>query len=68
MFSERLTEAETRISTAEDKITSQAKQADTTWERVNKLSSRLEEMENLQRRSNLRLVGLPEGAEMRVHS
>uniref|UniRef100_A0A8C3A0C1 L1 transposable element RRM domain-containing protein n=1 Tax=Cyclopterus lumpus TaxID=8103 RepID=A0A8C3A0C1_CYCLU len=45
-FSQRLTEAETRISTAEDQITSLAKQ-----------------MENLQRRSNLRLVGLPEGAE-----
>jgi len=67
-FSERLTEAETRISTAEDQITSLVKQTDTTEKRVHKLTSQMKEMENLQRRNNLRLVGLPEGSEIRVHS
>lgn len=60
-FSERLTEAETHIST--DQITSLATLANTTQKKVQKLASQMEELENRQRRSNLRLVGLPEGSE-----
>lgn len=62
-FSERLTEAETRISTAEDQITSLATLANTTQKKVQKLASQMEELENRQRRSNLRLVGFPEESE-----
>ena len=62
-FSERLTEAETRIGTAEDQITSLTTLADTTQKQVQKFTSQIEELENRQRRSNLRLVGLPEGSE-----
>ena len=37
--------------------------ANATQKKVQKLTSQMEELENRQRRSNLRLVGLPEGSE-----
>ncbi|KAG5274175.1 hypothetical protein AALO_G00133050 [Alosa alosa] len=37
--------------------------SDTTQKKVQKLTIQMEELENRQRRSNLRLLGIPEGAE-----
>lgn len=62
-FSERLTEAETRISTVEDQIASLETLANATQKKVQNLNSQMEESENRRRRCNLRLVALPEGAE-----
>lgn len=60
-FSERLTEAETRISTTgPDHFANNPSQC---YAKVQKLTSQMEELENRQRRSNLRVVGLPEGWE-----
>ena len=61
-FSERLTEAETRLRTTEGQNTLLTL-ANATQKKVQKLTSQMEELENRQRRSNLRLVGLPEGSE-----
>ena len=62
-FSERLTEAKTCISTAEDQIISLATLAIAMQKKVRKHTSQMEELENQQHHSNLRWVGLPEGSE-----
>ena len=59
----RLTEAKTCISTAEDQIISLATLAIAMQKKVQKHTSQMEELENQQHHSNLRLVGLPEGSE-----
>ncbi|KAE8278211.1 hypothetical protein D5F01_LYC23701 [Larimichthys crocea] len=64
-FSERLTQAESRISAAEDQIASLTEATDTTREKVRKLDMQMEEIENQRRRCNLKLVGIPEGFEKR---
>lgn len=64
-FSERLTQAESRISAAEDQIASLTEATDTTREKVHKLDMQMEEIENQRRRCNLKLVGIPEGFEKR---
>ncbi|KAE8288384.1 hypothetical protein D5F01_LYC12253 [Larimichthys crocea] len=64
-FSERLTQAESRISAAEDQIASLTEATDTTREKVHKLDMQMEETENQRRRCNLKLVGIPEGFEKR---
>lgn len=62
-FTERLTSAETRISKTEDDISSLVSKEASLQNKVHKLTQKLDDLENRQRRSNLRLVGLPEGAE-----
>lgn len=63
--SERLNEAENRISAAEDQITSLTAVADTTRDKVQKLAMQMEDIENQRRRCNIKLVGIPEGSEKR---
>ena len=62
-FSERLSGAETRISSAEDQLNNLANVSATTQRKMLALTRSVETMENRQRRLNLRLVGLPEGTE-----
>ncbi|KAM7377774.1 hypothetical protein PAMA_012931 [Pampus argenteus] len=64
-FSERLTQAESCISAAEDRISSLTEATDTTREKIHKLDMQMEEIENQRRRCNLKLVGIPEGFEKR---
>lgn len=59
----RLTEAETRIGSTEDDLEIVKTQLADAVKRVAYLESKTEGLENYGRRKNLRLVGLPEGAE-----
>lgn len=63
VFSERLTSAETRISKVEDDISSLASKESSLQKKVHELTLKLDDLENRHRRSNLRLIGLPEGTE-----
>lgn len=59
----RLDEAEERISTVEDaasRLTEESRRAD---ERLDTLYNRIEELENMNRRNNVRLIGLTEELE-----
>ena len=59
----RVTEAEDRISTNEDDVASLKTQTSTMKAVIEELVSKVDELENRARRSNLRLVGLPEKVE-----
>lgn len=62
-ISGRMTEAEERISTNEDVITSLQAQSQTMQTTLEEMTRKVDDLENQARRSNLRLVGLPEGKE-----
>lgn len=59
----RLGEAERRVGESEDSIRDHHATLDTLQVRIKALESRAEDSENRSRRNNLRVVGLPEGAE-----
>ncbi|KAL1267104.1 hypothetical protein QQF64_002779 [Cirrhinus molitorella] len=59
----RLTEAEGRISSAEDSAAVSGGQLANLLIKVEQLQSKVDDLENRGRRKNLRIVGLPEGAE-----
>lgn len=59
----RISEAEVRISGAEDNVTALQATSTALEEKVKSLTSKLIDLEDRSRRSNLRLVHLPEGAE-----
>lgn len=60
---ERVTEAETRISTTEDNVTSLQTKVRVLENKNKDMEEKLLDLETRSRRSNLRLVNLPEGAE-----
>lgn len=60
---ERVKEAEERISGAEDEIVQLSARANSLESQVKKLTEKVDDMENRNRRNNLRLVGLPEKEE-----
>uniref|UniRef100_A0A3Q2PSW3 L1 transposable element RRM domain-containing protein n=1 Tax=Fundulus heteroclitus TaxID=8078 RepID=A0A3Q2PSW3_FUNHE len=62
-FLERLTSAESRISDLEDAATSLTSKEASLQKKIQELSLKVNELENNSRRSNLRLVGLPEKTE-----
>ena len=62
-FSERLTAAESRISKAEDDISALTGKEKSLQKKVQELTLKLDDLENRHRRSNLRLIGLPEKTE-----
>lgn len=59
----RVTEAEDRISTNQDDVASLKTQTSTMKATIEELVSKVDDLENRARRSNLRLVGLPEKVE-----
>lgn len=59
----RVTEAEERISTNQDDVASLKTQTNTMKAAIEELVSKVDDLENRARRSNLRLVGLPEKVE-----
>ena len=61
--SERVTQAETRISTTEDNVTTLQKKVKTLEGKNKYLEEKVVDLEARSRRSNVRLVNLPEGAE-----
>lgn len=63
IFSERLTAAESRISKAEDNISGLTSKEKSLQKKVHELTLKLDDLENRHRRSNLRLIGLPEKTE-----
>lgn len=60
---ERVKEAEERISGAEDEIVQLRAHTNSLESQVKKLTDKVDDMENRNRRNNLRLVGLPEKEE-----
>lgn len=62
-FRGRMAEVEQRVSGTEDTVRDHSGDLHTLKARVKALESRAEDAENRNRRSNLRIVGLPEGAE-----
>ena len=60
---ERITEAEGRISQIEDDLYPVKQVVKTMEEQMSKFEEKLDEMENRNRRDNVRLVGLPEKSE-----
>ena len=63
VFTERLTSAEIRISKAEDDISSLASKESSLQKKGLELTLKLDDLENSHRRSNLRLISLPERTE-----
>ncbi|KAL1276429.1 hypothetical protein QQF64_036052 [Cirrhinus molitorella] len=61
---ERVKEAEERISGAEDEIVQLSARANSLETQVKKLTDKVDDMENRNRRNNVRLVGLPEKEDM----
>lgn len=59
----RVTEAEDRISTNQDDVASLKTQSNTMKAAIEELVAKVDDLENRARRSNLRLVGLPEKEE-----
>ncbi len=62
-FSGRLGQAENRISDVEDDIAGEKTKIAALEKRVSELTSKIDDLENRNRRSNLRLVNLPEKVE-----
>ena len=62
-FSGRMDEAEKRISEVEDTVNSEKGKTEALVKQVALLTNKLDELENHSRRSNLRLVNLPEKVE-----
>ena len=62
-MSSRVTEAEDRISTNQDDVASLKTQTSTIKAAIEELVSKVDDLENRARHSNLRLVGLPEKVE-----
>lgn len=62
-FSARMDEAEVRISSVEDTVNSEKGKTDLLAKQVTLLTNKLDELENRSRRSNLRLVNMPEKVE-----
>lgn len=62
-FSARMDEAEGRISTVEDTVNSEKGKADALAKQVSLLTNKFDELENRSRRSNLRIVNVPEKME-----
>ncbi|CAG5867801.1 unnamed protein product [Menidia menidia] len=58
-----MTEAETRISDAEDTVQQLARDRELHSQRIDALWSRIEDLENRSRRNNIRMLGLREGSE-----
>lgn len=63
VFLERLTSAESRISNLEDGVASLTGKETSIQKKIQDLTLKVDELENRSRRSNLRLVGLPEKTE-----
>lgn len=63
---ERVTETEARISVVEDTIAPVPQDVRDLQRKYTQLLAKMDDQENRQRRSNLRFVGLPEGAEGRA--
>uniref|UniRef100_A0A3Q3B0V7 L1 transposable element RRM domain-containing protein n=1 Tax=Kryptolebias marmoratus TaxID=37003 RepID=A0A3Q3B0V7_KRYMA len=63
VFLERLTSAESRISNLEDGVASLTGKETSIQKKIQDLALKVDELENRSRRSNLRLVGLPEKTE-----
>lgn len=63
VFSERLTSAETRISKVEDDVSSLTSKEASLQKKLQELLLKVDDLENRSRRSNPRLVGLPENTE-----
>uniref|UniRef100_A0A3B4EYR5 L1 transposable element RRM domain-containing protein n=1 Tax=Pundamilia nyererei TaxID=303518 RepID=A0A3B4EYR5_9CICH len=63
VFSERLTSAETRISKVEDDVSFLVSKETSLHKKIQELQLKVDDLENRSRRSNLRLVGLPENTE-----
>ena len=59
----RMEEAENRISSAEDQLEKSQTELTKAVKKIAYLESKAEDMENRSRKKNLRLFGLPEGAE-----
>lgn len=59
----RMDEAENRIAIAEDQLEKSQTELTNALKKITYLESKAEDMENRSRRKNLRLFGLPEGAE-----
>lgn len=62
-FSGRLVQAENRIGDVEDEIAGEKTKIAALEKRVSELTSKVDDLENRSRRSNLRLVNLPEKIE-----
>lgn len=62
-FSARMDEAEGRISSVEDTVNSEKGKTEALAKQVTLLTNKLDELENRSRRSNLRLVNVPEKME-----
>lgn len=62
-FSGRMEEAEKRISEVEDTLASEKAKTETLVQQVALLTNKLDELENRSRRSNLRLINMPEKVE-----
>lgn len=62
---DRVTDTETRISVAEDTLSPLPQDVRDLQRKYSLLMAKMDDQENRQRRSNLRFVGLPEGAEGR---
>lgn len=62
-FSARMDEAEGRISTVEDTVNAEKSKADVLAKQVSLLTNKLDDLENRSRRSNLRIVNVPEKTE-----
>lgn len=63
MITERVTEVEKRISLIEDDLLPMKQEAKIWREKIEKLTGKVDEMENRLRRDNVRVVGFPEGSE-----
>ncbi|KAJ1106091.1 hypothetical protein NDU88_003494 [Pleurodeles waltl] len=62
-FTTRMEEAETRISRLEDDVRSQRMTCETMEKQLEDTQWKLSELEDRLRRNNLRVLGIPEGAE-----
>lgn len=62
-FSERLVQAENRIGDVEDDIAGEKTKMAALEKQVSELTSKVDDLENRSRRSNLRLINLPEKIE-----
>ena len=63
-FTNKLAEAEQRIGDTEDNVTTLQKSVAELQKQVVSLTAKMEDQENRSRRNNLRLINLPEGAEL----
>uniref|UniRef100_A0A3Q0T2G0 L1 transposable element RRM domain-containing protein n=1 Tax=Amphilophus citrinellus TaxID=61819 RepID=A0A3Q0T2G0_AMPCI len=63
VFLERLSSAETHIGNVEDKVTSLKSKETSLRKKVEEIALKVDDLENRSRRSNVRIIGLPEKTE-----